>query len=196
MSEEQKIIRQKEAPSRVASDSKFKIMVAALSNRTITPLRKKISERKLDKAYARYNELYYEMSQHANMARTMSHNRNQYSINNEAEYEALKARDISKKLSKLAVVLLDEDIKKIATNTVGKKFNARAVRVALFPLERIRVKIKNNRAINAYARKIAKDTRTNIENSVKNALFEDPNLREATTKEEININKISTSKNE
>ncbi len=158
---------------RKANNVSKKERAVRLTHRTIESLRNKRKEKKLDKAYEKYNENYKKMRKAANIVdRVQQQQRDGQEVRvYEAEAAGLKAVKYAKKLSKLAITLLEDDIKSIAAR---KHAVPRRVKLGARFMERIRIVSKTKKARKEETKKIEKETKDNIITSVDKAIFKGP----------------------
>lgn len=191
------VIRRTETPARV-DGKENKPKRAKLTARTISSLVSKIKEKRLDRAYAKYNETYKKMRQSLIDANTL---RNEYNKSGEektvtssevmAAYS--KVDSYGKRLAKWGVKLLDADIKRIAKAEKAKPIRVPRILVGKMrkithaivkPIEAHRDK-KLQKAIAGDMRDATKDM---IRDSLTNAMFKDvqsASLKSAIDKEII-----------
>lgn len=191
------VIRRTETPARV-DGKENKPKRAKLTARTISSLVSKIKEKRLDRAYAKYNKAYGKMRKSLIEANTL---RNEYNKSGEertvtsAEVMAAysKVDSYGKRLAKWGVKLLDADIKRIAKAEKAKPIRVPRVLVGKMrkithaivkPIEAHRDK-KLQKAIAGDMKDATKDM---IRDSLTNAMFKDvqsASLKSAIDKETI-----------
>ncbi len=191
------VIRRTETPARV-DGKENKPKRAKLTARTISSLVSKIKEKRLDRAYAKYNKAYGKMRKSLIEANTL---RNEYNKSGEertvtsAEVMAAysKVDSYGKRLAKWGVKLLDADIKRIAKAEKAKPIRVPRILVGRMrkithaivkPIEAHRDK-KLQKAIAGDMRDATKDM---IRDSLTNAMFKDvqsASLKSAIDKEKI-----------
>lgn len=176
------VIRRTETPARV-DGKENKPKRAKLTARTISSLVSKIKEKRLDRAYAKYNKAYGKMRKSLIEANTL---RNEYNKSGEertvtsAEVMAAysKVDSYGKRLAKWGVKLLDADIKRIAKAEKAKPIRVPRILVGRMrkithaivkPIEAHRDK-KLQKAIAGDMRDATKDM---IRDSLTNAMFKD-----------------------
>lgn len=176
------VIRRTETPARV-DGKENKPKRAKLTARTISSLVSKIKEKRLDRAYAKYNKAYGKMRKSLIEANTL---RNEYNKSGEertvtsAEVMAAysKVDSYGKRLAKWGVKLLDADIKRIAKAEKAKPIRVPRILVGRMrkithaivkPIEAHRDK-KLQKAIAGDMKDATKDM---IRDSLTNAMFKD-----------------------
>ena len=176
------VIKKTETPARV-DGKENKPKRAKLTARTISSLVSKIKEKRLDRAYAKYNKAYGKMRKSLIEANTL---RNEYNKSGEertvtsAEVMAAysKVDSYGKRLAKWGVKLLDADIKRIAKAEKAKPIRVPRILVGKMrkithaivkPIEAHRDK-KLQKAIAGDMKDATKDM---IRDSLTNAMFKD-----------------------
>lgn len=176
------VIKKTETPARV-DGKENKPKRAKLTARTISSLVSKIKEKRLDRAYAKYNKAYGKMRKSLIEANTL---RNEYNKSGEertvtsAEVMAAysKVDSYGKRLAKWGVKLLDADIKRIAKAEKAKPIRVPRILVGRMrkithaivkPIEAHRDK-KLQKAIAGDMKDATKDM---IRDSLTNAMFKD-----------------------
>lgn len=189
------IIRETTTPSR--ADGKeiktAKIKEAKLTGRTIGSLRRKIKEKRMDRAYRKYNENYRKMRSSLKEANEIRYA--QEKGDNITDSEIALAYDevakYGKKLAKYGAVLLEDDIAKVAANSKVKPKPIRVPRIFVGvarKMLRLRDKHKTKKAQKAMAKDIKGATKDFIKESLDSALFvnrEDRELRDQIDKKVI-----------
>lgn len=174
------IIRETEAPSRINGKEKLKTKIAKLTGRTIFSLRTKIKDRRLSKAYEKYNKKYAEMRRalvDANKVRAAQQDDPTITSSQVVEeYDVVAS--YSKKLSKLAVKLLEEDIERIVADKKAKPIRVPRIligkmRTLVRAIGKKHDKIKSKKLQKGEAKDIKKTTKDYIQSSLQDALFKD-----------------------
>lgn len=192
------VIRRTETPSRSDRRGKSNIVIrlVKLTGRTISSLRGKIRDKKLDKAFEKYNKTYGKMRRalkNANEAKAEYKNGGDVT-----QTELFESYDIvnsyGKKLAKLGVKLLDADIKKAAAVAPAKRI--KTPKSLLGKMRTIKNAIENHRK-----KKLAKlraadmrdETKAFMISSLDSALFKDDDhdeLRDVVNKQTIKDLKV------
>jgi DNA-directed RNA polymerase specialized sigma subunit len=174
------IIRETDTPSRASAKDKKVVRVAKLTSRTFKALKAAIHEKRLSRAYKKYNEKYAKMRRALKDANEL---RNSYENGEDiTQSQVAAAYDIvakyDRKLSKFAVRLLTDDIK---TAVAGKK--PKPIRVPrillgkLRPITRAILKLSDKHRTKKLQKELTKEmkstTRDYIESSLDGALFKD-----------------------
>ena len=172
------IIRETSSPSRVDGRDRKKSKVAKLTGRTIGSLRRKINERRMDRAYRKYNENYRKMRRtlkEANEVRL-----DQEKGENITDSEVVLAYDevakYGKKLAKYGAVLLEEDIARVVASQKAKPKPLRVPRVlvgAVRKVLKVRDKRKTKKVQKAMVKDIKATTQDFIRDSLDAAMFKD-----------------------
>ena len=177
------ILIKTEAPNRVEAKENTKKRVAKLTGRTISSLRTKIKENRLEKAYSKYNRKYQKMKEAAKAATTARKEQEagQDITNSELAVEYSIVASYDKKLAKMGAKLLKDDIKTVVagmdiSNTVaiGKRikvprFLLTKMRGLVQTVEKIRTKKEKKRL----EKVMTKQTKEYIKNSLDSAVFKD-----------------------
>ena len=186
----------KDDPVRVKSSENLVKRVAKLTGRTISSLRKKIKENKIDRAYAKYNKKYKKMQDAAEVASSVrkAQNAGEDITDSELAVEYSIVASYDKKLAKLGAKLLKDDIKKVAAGmdvsnvaSIGKR-----IKVPRFLLTKMRKlvkaveKIKTKKEQKRLTKVMTKQTKEYIKSSLDGAVFkEDGSLQEKINSEVI-----------
>ena len=182
------ILRETPTPSRADGKEikKAKVKEAKLTGRTIGSLRRKIKEKRMDRAYRKYNENYRKMRSSLKEANEIRYA--QEKGDNITDSEIALAYDevakYGKKLAKYGAVLLEDDIAKVAANSKVKPKPIRVPRIFVGvarKMLRLRDKHKTKKAQKAMAKDIKGATKDFIKESLDSALFvnrEDRELRD------------------
>lgn len=191
------VIKRTEATSRVDGRNKSNILirVAKLTGRTISSLRNQIKEKRLDRAYDKYNKTYGKMRRALKEANTVkAEYTNNKSVSQSEVFEAYDIVDsYGKKLAKLGVKLLDEDIKRVAASKKAKPIRVPRILVGrMGKILRAAIKAKEKRRDKKLQKETAKEMKAAtgdfIQNSLDSALFKDNDasvLRSVINKETI-----------
>jgi len=174
------IIRETDAPSRVDGRDKKGVRVAKLTRRTIESLRTAIHEKRLSRAYKKYNEKYAKMRRALKVANEL---RNSYENGEDvsqsqvvAAYDAVAKYE--RRLSRFAVRLLTDDIKTAVVDKKPKPIRVpRMLLGKLRPITKAILKLADKRRTKKLQKELVKDmkgsTRDYIESSLEGALFKD-----------------------
>lgn len=194
------IIRETSSPSRVDGRDRKKSKVAKLTGRTIGSLRRKINEKRMDRAYRKYNENYKKMRRSLKEANDVRFE--QEKGENITDSEVVLAYDevakYGKKLAKYGAVLLEEDIARVVASQKAKPKPLRVPRVLVGAVRKVlkaRDKRKTKKAQKALAKDIKATTKDFIRESLDAAMFKDKDngdLRERvndTTIQDLRVKK-------
>lgn len=190
------ILIKKEPPKRVEAKENIVKKVAKLTSRTISSLRTKISENRLDRAYAKYNKKYQNMKKaatEASNARKLKENGEDIT-NSELAVEYSIVASYEKKLAKMGAKLLKDEIKATAASidvsekaVIGKRIKVpRFLLTKMRKLVEVREKIRTKKEHKKIEKEITKQTKEYIKSSLEGALFkEDGSLQERINPEVI-----------
>jgi len=176
-------------PERVNDQENKPKRVAKLTPRTIESLRTKRKEKRLNKAYAKYNKKYQKMKEAAIEADAMrvAREEGQAVTNSELAVEYSIVASYDKKLAKMGAKLLKEEIKSVVASmdVSGKVVQAKRIKVPRFLLEKMGrlaraiEKSKVKKQEKKLVKEMTKNTKEYIKNSLDSALFkEDGTIRE------------------
>lgn len=175
------ILVEKEAPSRVDDKENKPKKVAKLTGRTISSLKTKIKEKRMGKAYKKYNKKYQQMKESLinAEAKRKEQQEGENITDSELAVEYSIVMSYDKKLAKKGAKLLKNEIKQIVADmdlkdkvSVGKP-----IRVPRFILTKMRKlvsaqeKIREKKLRKKMVKGITKTTKEYIENSFDSALF-------------------------
>ena len=190
------ILVKKEPPKRVEAKENIVKKVAKLTSRTISSLRTKINENRLDKAYAKYNKKYQSMKKaavEASNARNLKENGEDIT-NSELAVDYSIVASYEKKLAKMGAKLLKDEIKATAASidvsekvSIGKRIKVpRFLLTKMRKLVETRERIRTKKEQKKIEKEITKQTKEYIKSSLDGALFkEDGSLQERINPEVI-----------
>jgi len=181
--------KENETPSRADGKEKPKTKNAKLTGRTISSLKAKIKEKRLSRAYDKYNKNYREMRRalvEANRLKTAQEKGEE--VTNSEVVEAFDVvASYDKKLAKYGVKLLKDDIKKVVADKKPRPI--RVPRILLGKLRPITKAIvnaverkKEKKLQKGLSKDIQKATKDYMRDSLEGAIFKDSvngDLREA-----------------
>lgn len=190
------ILVEKEAPKRVEAKENVAKRVAKLTGRTITSLKEKIKENRLDKAYAKYNKKYQKMKEAAKVASDAqkAQEAGEKITNSELAVEYSIVASYDKKLAKMGAKLLKDDIKTVAAGMDVSKVAtiSKRIKVPRFLLTKMRKlaqtveKIRTKQEQKRLQKVMKKQTKEYIKSSLDGAVFkEDGSLQEKINPEVI-----------
>jgi len=178
------IIIEKNAPSRVDDKESKTKKVAKLTGRTISSLKTKIKEKRLTKAYQKYNKKYQQMKNALIDAESVRKEKKEGADITESELavEYSIAASYSKKLGKLGAKLLKDDISKVVAYQTVKPIRVpRFLQTKLHKLTLAVVKIRDKRKTKKLHKEMTKEiqgtTRDYIQSSLETAIFKDTQNR-------------------
>lgn len=190
------VLRRTETPRRVEAKENILKRAAKLTGRTITSLKTKIKENRMDKAYAKYNRKYQKMKA---AARTAVNARKEQEAgdgitNSEVAVEYSIVASYDKKLAKMGAKLLKDDIKTAvaAMDTRDVAAIGKRIKVPRFLLTKMNTivmaieKIKSKTEQKRLEKVVKKNTQEYIKSSLDGALFKkDGSLQEKIDPEVI-----------
>lgn len=174
------ILKETEAPSRVSGRERPKLRIAKLTARTVSSLRTKIREKRLDRAYRKYNKNYTSMRRALVEANTLKtqFERGENVTNTEVVAAYDRVASYQNKLAKYGVRLLEEDIQKVVSTQKPKPI--RVPRILLGKLRPITMAVAaaiEKRKTKKLQQGLAKDmrgtTKDFIRDSLEGAVFSD-----------------------
>ena len=175
----EEILRHTEAPSRVSKKDNIAVKVAKLTGRTISSLKAKIKAGRLDRAVERYNKNYTKMRKAMVEAKQL---RIQQDNGEEVRDSKIIAKteialSYEKKLARLAVRVLNEDIKNARQVAKPKALRIPRVLRRVFPrittkLDEIHEDIATKIALAKDKKQIKAGTKEFIASSLENAVYE------------------------
>lgn len=180
------ILVKKDEPKRAVDKENATKKPAKLTGRTIASLKAKIKEDRMNKAYAKYNKKYQKMKKaaiEASNARTAKENGADIT---EAELavDYSVAASYDKKLARMSVKLLKDEIKVLANGT-AKESVAKRIKVPRFLLKKMKKIVALNEIIKTkneerkLRKELKKETKQYIKTSLDGAFFkEDGTLQE------------------
>ncbi|MBQ7136904.1 MAG: hypothetical protein IJO43_02870 [Bacilli bacterium] len=174
------ILRETEAPSRVGGRERPKLRIAKLTSRTISSLKTKISEKRLDRAYRKYNKNYTAMRRALVEANTLKtqHERGENVTNSEVVAAYDRVASYQNKLARYGVRLLEEDIQRAVA--VQRPKPIRVPRILLGKLRPITMAVaaaiekrKTKKLHKGLAKEMRAGTKDYIRDSLEGAVFSD-----------------------
>lgn len=189
------ILVNKEQPSRTDDRESKPKKIAKLTKRTISSLKSKIKEKKMDLAYQKYNKKYQKMKKALINAEEVKKEKKDGADISETELNMAYSvvTSYGKKLGKLGAKLLEDDITKVVSSQTVKPIRVprilyKRMRKLVLAVAKIREKQKTKKLHKEMSKEIKEKTAEYIDSSLEKAVFSNPSsatLREPVDKEII-----------